>query len=156
MGSKALKEAKNLGLLKLRHTAIYSRARKIRATFSKYIPDVADEIRDYILASDPDLVHDRSGGGRNNSFFYLSTKLQLFVQVTDKAAGFAVVNPSNHAIQIEIYCDNDEIIRGIAKAVNDVYADEGGMLAHMEWNKIEKKFKVKADDCIATWNSLLS
>ncbi len=153
MGSKIRKEAENIGLTKQRLTQIYARARRIRMTFTKYIPDTTDAIRDYVNLIDPTFKQDRSGGGRNNSFYYMSTTANIFVEVFDKAAGFAVTNPDNHAMQINIYSNNDEHIRGIAKAVNGIFED--GMLAHLDWKKIEGKFKVKPEDGIAIWNTLL-
>lgn len=153
MGKKVPKRAEELGLTKLRMTILYARPRKIRTTFSKYVPDTADAIRDYVSPLDPSLVQGRSGGGRNNTYYYLAPEVNLYVEVADKAAGFVVVNPANHAIQISIFCDNDEHVRGIANAVNQRFAD--GILAHMDWKKIEKKFKVKREDCIAAWKALL-
>ncbi|MHA1279116.1 MAG: hypothetical protein ACTSQI_21115 [Candidatus Helarchaeota archaeon] len=153
MGKKVLKLAKQLGLLGLPLYVLYGRAKKIRMTFSKYVPDVADAIRDFLTLKDENLIQGRSGGGRNNSFYYLSEALQLFVQVVDKASGFVVVNPSNHAIQFNIYTKDEELVRGIAQTINQIWED--GILAHMEWKKIEKKFKVNAEDGIAQWNKWL-
>ena len=153
MGSKVQKQAIQLGLNKQRLTALYGRPRKFRMTFSKYVPDVADTIRDYITLRDPSLIQDKSGGGRNNSYYYLSQQAQIYVELFDKTAGFAVVDPSNHALQINIYCNDEELIRGIAQAINNLYED--GILAHIEWKKIEGKYKIKADDCIAEWNKWL-
>ncbi|MHA1649668.1 MAG: hypothetical protein ACTSYB_05705 [Candidatus Helarchaeota archaeon] len=156
MGKKVRKQAQKLGFTNLPVTELYARARKIKTTFSKYVPDVARVIYDYIMLQDPSMLHDRSGGGRNNSYYYLSEKLQLYVEVFDKAAGFVVANPSNHAIQIKIYTKDEDLVRTIANAVNSIYVDADGMLAHMDWRKIEKKFKVKRDDCIATWKKFLN
>jgi hypothetical protein len=153
MVNKLRKEADNIGLTKQRLTQIYARARHIRMTFTKYIPDTTDAIRDYVNLLDSTFKQDRSGGGRNNSFYYLSTVANIYVEVFDKAAGFAVTNPDNHAMQINIYSNNDEHVRGMAKAVNGIFED--GMLAHLDWKKIEGKFKIKSEDCIKVWNALL-
>ena len=153
MGKKVRKQAEELGLTKLRTTMLYARPRKTKMTFSKYVPDIAHAIRDYIKLLDPSFVQASSGGGRNNTYYYLAPQANLYVEIVDKAVGFVVINPVNHAIQISIFSDNDEHIRGIAKAVNQRFAD--GILAHMDWKKIEKKFKVKREDCIAAWKALL-
>lgn len=139
MGKKVRKQAEELGLTKLRRTILYARPRKTRMIFSKRVPDTADAIRDYINLLDPSFVQGSSGGGRNNTFYYLAPQANLYVEVADTAAGFVVHNPKNHAIQISIFSDNDEHIRGIANAVNQRFAD--GILAHMDWKKIEKKIQ---------------
>ncbi|HUX98500.1 MAG TPA: hypothetical protein VMV49_02985 [Candidatus Deferrimicrobium sp.] len=153
MGKKIPKQAEELGITKQRLTILYARAKKIRMTFTKYVPDTADAIRDYITLQDPTMIQDRTGGGRNNTWYYLAPQAQIYVEYFDKAAGFQIVNPSNHAVQINIFTDNLEHVRGIANAVNNCWED--GILAHMEWKKIEGKYKIKADDCIAAWKQWL-
>lgn len=139
MGKKVRKRAGELGLTKLRMTILYARPRKMRMIFSKYVPDTADAIRDYVSTLDPSFVQSSSGGGRNNTYYYLAPQANLYVEVADKATGFALPNPANHAIQINIFSDNDEHIREIADAVNQQFAD--GILAHMDWKKTEKNSK---------------
>jgi hypothetical protein len=152
MGSKAKKQAEKMGLTKQRLTILYGRPKKFRMTFSKNVPDVADAIRDFINFRDPNLIHDRSGGFRSISFYYVSG--QLYVEVLDKISGALAVNPGNHVIQVNIFCEDDEIIRGIANAINQIWDD--GILAHIDWKKVEGKFKVKQEDCIAAWKQWLS
>jgi hypothetical protein len=156
MGKKLRKQAEAEGLKKQQLTVLYARARKFRSTFSKYVPDCADAIRDYLALQDQTLLQEKSGGGRNSTYYYLASQINTYIELIDKAAGFAVVNPSNHAIQINIFTENQEYIRGIANAVNSIWSDVDGILAHMDWKKIEKKFKVSRDDCIAEWNKWLS
>ena len=153
MGKKLRKEADRLGFTKLRKTVLYARAKKFRTTFSKYVPDTADAVRDYLTLHDPTLEQARSGGGRNNTWYFLAPQIQAYVEFVDKAAGFVVLNPSNHAIEISIFCDNEEHIRGLANAVNSVWED--GILAHMDWKKITKKFKVSQDEALAEWKKWL-
>ena len=151
MGKKVRKEAEALGLKKLRHTVLYTRPRGIRATFSKHVVDAADAIRDYIAMNDSTLVWDRSGGGRSNSFYYLSAALNLYVEVIDKAA----FKLANRIIQINIYTENEEHIRGVANAANSIWAGTDGLFANINWKNVEKKFKVTKEDCIAEWNKWL-
>jgi hypothetical protein len=156
MGSKVQKQAQQLGFIKARHITLYARPRKLRMTFSKSVPDVVDAIRDYIALQDSTLTIDKSGGGRNISFYILAPKAQIYVEALIDMKGAIVVkavNTSNMAIQINIYSNNDEYIRGIANAVNILYED--GMLAHLEFNKFEEKFLVKQEDLIAEWEKWL-
>lgn len=157
MGKKRiLEEVRALGLTKQHLTILYARPRKLRRTFAKIVPDIADAVRDHIAFLDSSFIQARSGGVRTNSFYYLAANIKLYVEVFDKAAGFVTHNPANHAIQINIFSDNEQNVRGIANVVNSIWADSDGLLAHMDWKRIEKKFKVKREDCIAAWKALLN
>ncbi len=147
-------QANNLGLTKLRMTLLYARPKKLRMLFSKYKPDTADVIEDYMKLIDPSFVEGSSGGMRNITYYCLAPQEKFYVEIVDKAAGFMIVNPANHSIQISIFSDNDEHIRGIANTVNQLWED--GILPHMVWKKIEKKYKIKREDAIATWNRFLT
>jgi len=155
MGSKVQKHATLLGLTKSRLTTLYAQAKKFRMTLNKWVPDLADIIRDYINFQDPSFIQDRSGGGRNNSYYYLSQKAQIYVEVFDKSSFGGGNMVQNRVIQINIYCDNEEDIRGIAQSVTRG-EDRIKFLAHIDWKKIEGKFKVKTDDCLAEWKKWLS
>jgi hypothetical protein len=153
MGSKVQKQAIQLGFNKFRLVQLYGRPRRIRRTFSKAIPDIVDAIRDNIAMQDAAVTIDKSGGGRNFSFYLLSQKAQIYTEVIIKMAGFAAVDPSNYAMQINIYTNNDQIVRGIANVINTLYED--GMLAHLEFDKFEKKYQVKQEAVIAEWKKWL-
>ncbi len=153
MGSKVQKQAQQLGFDKSRHIVLYARPRKLRMTFSKSVPDVVDAIRDYIATQDAAVIIDKSGGGRNFSFYLLAQKAQLYAEIFIKMAGLMAVDPSNMALQINIYSNNDQHVHGIAQAVNVLYED--GMLAHLEFNKFEKKYPIKQETIIAEWKNWL-
>jgi hypothetical protein len=151
--SKGIIQAELMGITQLPLTTLYAMPKAFRVTFTRAIPDVADVIRDYINLIDPSLFQDKSGGGRNNSYYFLSTQIPLYVIIHEKTAGFGTQSPSNHALQIKIYTNDQGHIRGIAQAVNNLYAD--GILTHIEWKKVENKYNVKKDDCIAEWKKWL-
>jgi len=153
MGSKVQKQAQQLGLNKARQIVLYARPRKLRMTFSKSVPDVVDAIRDYIAMQDATLTLDKSGGGRNFSYYILAPKAQIYIEAITKMAGLMAVDTSNMAMQLNIYSNNDQHVRGIANAVNVLYED--GMLAHLEFNKFEKKYSVKQEAIIAEWRKWL-
>lgn len=155
MGSKVRKLAEQMNLPKQRLTTLFARPRKFRMTFSKSVPDLVDAIRDYVAMQDSTMQIDKSGGGRNFSFYIIGTEKRIYVEALIKMMGFVAMNPSNMGIQINIYTDNEEYIRGIANAINSCWADQGGLQAHMEWDKIAKKFGVNPDDAIAAWKQLL-
>jgi len=117
------------------------------------IPDIAEAIRDYVALQDATVVMDHSGGGRSWSFYLLAQNAQLYAEIFIKMAGLAATNMSNLVVQINIYCNNDEYIRGIANAVNSLYED--GILAHLEFTKFEKTYKAKKDVIIAEWKNWL-
>ncbi len=153
MGSKVQKQAIQLGLTQLRLTTLYAHARTSRLTYSKSVPDTADIIRDIIKFQDPNFVQDRTGSVKDEVYYYLSQQAQIYVEVFHKVDGFNFRTPTNHLNKANIYCNNEEMIRAIAHAINNVFED--GMLAHMDWPKFEKKYKVQAEDCIAEWKKWL-
>jgi hypothetical protein len=79
MGSKIQKQAQQLGLINARHITLYARPNKLRMTFSKSVPDVVDAIRDYIALQDSTVTVDKSGGGRNFSYYILAPKAQIYL-----------------------------------------------------------------------------
>jgi hypothetical protein len=157
MGSQVQKQAAIWGLTKLRLTTLYAQPRRFRLTLMKMVPDLADIIRDYINFRDPSLTQDRSGGGRNDSYYFLSQKAQIYVELFNKLAPFLAKGstPQDYVICIKIYCENEEDIRGIAQAVTRG-EDRVKFLAHIDWKKIEGKFRVKTDDCLAEWKNWLA
>ncbi len=156
MGEKVRKRAERLGLIKLRPTILYGRPKKIRRMASKGKPDIADAIRDYMRLLDPNSVEDSSMRMKSMSVTYYSIAPQanLYVEVLLKIAGLSIkVKPVNWALQISIFSDNNEHIRGIANAVNQIWEDK--ILAHIDWKIVEKKYNVKRKDCIAAWNAII-
>ena len=153
MGSRIQNDAQQLGFTKARHIILYAHPRRLRRTAMTSIPDIAEAIRDYVALQDATVVMDHSGGGRSWSFYLLAQNAQLYAEIFIKMAGLAATNMSNLVVQINIYCNNDEYIRGIANAVNSLYED--GILAHLEFTKFEKTYKAKKDVIIAEWKNWL-
>jgi hypothetical protein len=156
MGSKIQKQAQQLGLMNARHITLYAIPRKLRMGFGKSTPDVIDAIRDYLALQDATVILDKFGGGQIINWDILAPKAQTYVEaIIDQKGAIVVkaVNPSNMAVQINIYANNDQVVRGIAKAVNVLFED--GMLAHLEFKKFEEKFQVKQEAVIAEWKKWL-
>ncbi|NVM52257.1 MAG: hypothetical protein HWN66_01050 [Candidatus Helarchaeota archaeon] len=172
MGKKKIqKKAEELGLNKLPLTVLYARPKRIGNSGtiiehlsglvpgllipSKRIADTSVIMFNYFHSDvkDPSFDYDKDEGARTKKYFYLAPESNLYVEVIDNVQGFLIDLASNHVIQINIYSDNEEYKKAIANVINDTYKD--GILAHIKWKKIEKKYKVKQEDCIATWNRLL-
>ncbi len=153
MGSKALKQAKTLGYLKLPLVILYGRPNHVKETLGGFKSDITSIIRDYLFLKDPQVLLGGSGGVRNHSEYFLSEALKLFVQVTEKMAGMGIYQATNHVIKMEFYTENTKIIREITDLINKNW--ENGILANLIWKKIEKKFGVKEADCVAEWNKWL-
>lgn len=153
MGSKVQKQAIQLGLTKLRQTTLYAHSNTGRLTYSKKVPDTADIVRDLINLQDTTFIQDRTGSQKDEVYYYLSQKAQIYVEVFHKVAGFNFRPPTNHVNKVNIYCNNEDMIRGIARAINNVFED--GMLAHLDWKKFEEQYKVKAEDITAEWKKWL-
>ena len=153
MGSKVQNDAQQLGFTKARHIVLYAHPKSLRRTAMKAVPDTADAIRDYMQLQDKTVVMDHSGGGRSWSFYLLAQNVQAYLEIFIKMAGLTATNMSNLVVQINIYSNNDTIVRGIANAVNIMY--ENGVLAHLEFAKFEKVYAAKKDVIIAEWKKWL-
>ncbi len=153
MGKGARKKAISLGFTNFRETILFCRPKKIRMMFSKYMPDTADAVKEYLKQIDPTTEVTSSGGGRNNTFYMLAPQAQLYVELADKMAGMAVPNSNNHVIKMNIFCNNDEYIHAIANTA--YYRWDDGLLNHIDLKKIEKKYKVKSEDVLAAWKAII-
>ena len=147
------KDAMRLGLTKLPKSTFFGRPKKIKMKFSKYKPDTAYVIENWMTSVDPSLAMKESAGARSSRFYYMSTQLGVYVEVYNKMAGMAAFNPDNYVSQIDIYTNNEDHVRAIVKGFNSLWDD--GIVANIDYKKIEKKFKVKEEDVINQWNAFL-
>ncbi len=154
MGKYLCKKAEELGITQFPVTVLYARPRTLRQIFSTVVSDTADTIRDYIKVIDPSFIQGRAGGTRNTSHYYLAPRALLYVEFVDKTAGVVAINPGNHVNKISIFSKFKAHVINIAVRLDAIFP--GGMLAHMDWDKIETKFLVQKNDCITTWNALLN
>ena len=154
MVHKIRKQADRQGITNIKNVILYGRPKKMKMMFSKSKPDVVSLIADYMNLNDPGFAQGSSGGGRNNTFYLIAPQLNLYAEVSDKTAGFAAVDPSNHVIKLEIFSESEEHVRTIAQRINQQWED--GIMPHMEWNKLASKFKVHRDDIVAAWDYYLS
>ncbi len=153
MGKKLQKEAVKLGLTSQPKYTFFARPRKMKMKFSKYKPDIAYKIENFMKSIDPSIMSAESGGGRNNTFYFLSTQMNMYAKIADKMAGMIVHNPINHTIQIDIYTNNQDYIKGIVRDINNIWDD--GILAHLDTHKLAKKYKVAEEDIINAWKSFI-
>jgi len=154
MGKNAKNEARKLGFHHLPLTTLYGRPKKMKMMFSKYKPDTVKHIGNYLKSIDPSFIEASSGGGRNNTFYLLAEQARLYVELEDKMSGFNAHDTSNHVERIKIYSEKPGHVREIAKIINQIWDD--GIFPHMEWEKLEKKYKVSREEIMAKWNELLS
>ncbi len=153
MGKGLQNEAKQLGLTNQPKYTFFGRPRKLKMKFSKYKPDLAYTVENWMKQIDPTTKVDESGGGRNNTFYFMSPQIKVYVEIADKMAGMIVPNPGNHAIQIDIYTNNEDFVRTIVKNISALWED--GIVPHLDIGKLEKKYKVKGEDIINAWNAFL-
>ncbi len=148
-------QAEELGFTKFHMATLYARPNIInirQRVLTRYVPDVIGIVRNYLLQNDPSVLEEMVGT-RELTAYYLSLKLYLYAEITDKTTFWTIMNPAKHALQINIFCNDEFHVRGIANAVNKIFYD--GMLIHMDWKFVEKKWQVKREDCIASWKKFL-
>jgi len=152
MGNPIRAQAEELGLTNLPQTVLYGQPSSVRQTFSRCVPNIDRAIQDYISSVDPSFVKGRTGGVKAHTYSIFSPKERIYIEDTDFYVGWAH-QAKNHVLKITIYTDSDEKRRKIAQVINNVFFN--GMLANIDWKKIEKKFKVKREECIAMWELVL-
>ncbi len=152
MVEKIRQQADELGITQLRKTVLYGHPSKTRRTFSRVVPNFDNEMRDYLSQFDPTVIDGRAGGARAHTYYLLAPQLKVYIEDTTHLTGWAD-KALSHALRITIYGDTDEHIRGIANLLNQLW--DGKILDNIIWKKIEKVYKVKNEDCIATWKALL-
>ena len=101
-----------------------------------------------------------SGSGRKITFYVLSPQAGIFIEVDDQIAGMIDI-PENHVYKMDIYTQNGDIytqngdlVKQLVQIVNEQWDD--GILAHLDFGKIEKKFKVSAEEVTKVWSQYLS
>ena len=157
MGKDAKKEAKKTGYFDLPLTVLHTRIKEFaRLTFARYVPDVADAVRDLFTEQDPDIFSSASGSSRNSTFYHLSHTLRTYVEIHSICAAIYEGNMKNWVVEMKIYSENEDVIRKIVRTIDNMF--EGGMIKNIDndiWKKFKKKFKANQEDIIAEWNKWL-
>ena len=94
-----------------------------------------------------------TGSGRKITFYVLSPQAGIFIELYDQIAGMIDI-PANHIYKMDIYTQNVDLVRQIVKLVNEQWED--GIIAQLDFGKIEKKFKVSAEEVTNGWKQFLS
>jgi hypothetical protein len=167
MGKKLQKKAKALGLTNLPGIFLYARPTKIFrgktgmdqllsgfVSSSTFTPNIALILLEYCEQKfeGSSFKFGHAGSGGKKMFFYLAPESNFYMELTDRSS-FVQFKAKNHISQIIIYTDNQELVRDIALRINQLF-DEG-VINELDWEKAEKKFKVKREDCITTWKAVL-
>jgi hypothetical protein len=157
MGNLADK-ADKLGLLKLDKTVLYAGASFVYndwkwGIFTTKMPNTGEAIRSYLAHAGGNVSNEISRPDRNKTLRFLAPKIETYVEADSKVHGFWAIKPSNYGLRINIFCNNDEHIRGIAKAVDSIF--DKGVIKGVKWETIEKLFKVDREDCIKAWEKVL-
>jgi len=156
-----IKEAETLGFKNLQKYTFFGQ-RKGGAilktdtkshTFGHNVPRFIIRIVEWLNSIDPSTQESETGGGRNITFYLLSPQAGLYIEVDDKIAG-ALDIPSNHVYKMDIYGQNEDLVRQTVKILNDQWKE--GIIAHLDLKKIEKKFKISSDEIINSWNQFLT
>ncbi|MFX1427369.1 MAG: hypothetical protein ACFFBE_13015 [Promethearchaeota archaeon] len=155
MGKNVQREAMQLGLTKLPKYTFYTQPRKVKAKYSKVKPDIAYTVENWMTNIDPSIKMSESGG-RKSGYYYLAPGINTYVEVQSKMfakSRFTMYNADKQVTKFDIYTDNEDHVRTLAKDINAIWDD--GMVPHLNYEKLEKKFKVGKEDIISTWNSFL-
>jgi len=157
MGKGTKKEAMQLGLMNLPKYTLYAQPRKVKAKASKIKPDIAYVVENWMTSIDPSTKMGESGGGRSSGYYYIAPGINIYVEVANKISGAITIvgahNEENHVTKIDIYTNNEDHVRAIAKDINALWDDE--MIPHLNFQKLEKKFKVGKEEVINQWNAFL-
>ncbi len=155
MGKKVQKEAMQLGLTNLPKYTFYTQPRKVKAKASKVKPDIAYVVENWMTSIDPSTKTDESGG-RTSDYYYLAPGINIYVEVESKMfakSRFTMYNADKQVTKFDIYTNNEDYVRTLAKGINEIWDD--GMIPHLNFEKLEKKFKVGKEDIVSPWNTFL-
>ena len=154
MSWEAKSQAKKLGFIDLPRYTFYAQPKKFKVMFSKFKPDIAYIVEDWMKNLDSTTIASESAlGARSSGYYYLAPQIKVYVEILDQISGYFAHTEDNHVNKIDIYTDNQDYVKAIVKDINDIWDD--GILSHLNIKKIEKKFKVKGEDIINAWNSFL-
>ncbi len=155
MGKGVKKEAIQLGLTNLPKYTFYCQPKKVKGKGSKVKPDIAYVVENWMPSIDPSTKMSESGG-RTSEYFYLAPGINTYVEVTSRIfakSSFTMYNADKQVTKIDIYTNDEEHVRAIAKDTNAIWDD--GMIPHLNFVKLEKKFKVGKEEVINQWNAFL-
>jgi len=168
MGKEVQKKAQKLGLTNLPKFTFYGRPKKLKMKFSKIEPDIAYTVENCMKNVDPSFEMEESSklsnirsnfsyniglGKVGNSYYYIAPQKSVYVEIYNQLAGFAGWVPDNYVCQIDIYTNDEDHVRAITKDINALWDD--GIIPHLDFKKLEKKYKVKREDVINAWNAFL-
>jgi hypothetical protein len=155
MGKNVKKEAMKSGLTNLPKYTFYAQPKKVKAKASKVKPDIAYVVENWMTNIDPSTKTSESGG-RTSGYYYLAPGLNIYVEVESKMfakSRFTMYNADKQVTKFDIYTNNEDYVRALAKGMNNIWDD--GMTAHLNFEKLQKKFKVGKEDIMSTWNTFL-
>ncbi|MFX1363947.1 MAG: hypothetical protein ACFFCE_13790 [Promethearchaeota archaeon] len=155
MGKKVQKEAMQLGLTNLPKYTFYTQPKKVKAKASKVKPDIAYSIENWMTSIDPSIKMSETGG-RTSGYYYLSPGANIYIEVMSKMfakSRFTMYNADKQVTKFDIYTNNEDYVRTIAKDINSIWDD--GMIPHLNYEKLQKKFKVGKEEIMTSWNTYL-
>lgn len=155
MGKGVKKEAIQLGLTNLPKYTFYCQPKKVKAKASKVKPDIAYVVENWMPSIDPSTKMSESGG-RTSEYFYLAPGINTYVVVTSRMfakSRFTMYKADKQVTKFDIYTNNEEHVRAIVGNMNAIWDD--GMIPHLNFEKLEKKFKVGKEEVINQWNAFL-
>ena len=133
MVKKVQKEALQLGLTNLPKYTFYTQPRKVKAKASKVKPDIAYAVENWMTSIDPSTKMGESGG-RTSDYYYLAPGLKVYVEVKSRMfakSRFTMYNADKQVAKFDIYTNNEDQVRTIAKEINGIWDD--GMVPHLNY-----------------------
>ena len=144
-----------LGLTNLPKYTFYTQPRKVKAKASKVKPDIAYVVEEWMTKIDPSTKMSESGG-RTSDYFYLAPGINTYVEVKSRMfakSRFTMYNADKQVTKFDIYSNDEDHVRALANGINAIWDD--GMILHLNFEKLEKKFKVGKEDIMSSWNTFL-
>jgi len=102
---------------------------------------------------DPTTAMSESGGARTSGYYSLAPQFNVYVEIIDKISGYLAWSEDNHVNKIDIYTNNEDYVKELVKIINNIW--DGGIVAHLNLKKLEKKYKVRGEDIVNAWNTFL-
>jgi hypothetical protein len=164
------KEAMELGLMNLPKYTFYCQPKKVKKqsligvirqkSYFGVKPDIAYVVENWMTNIDPSTKMGTGPpvrGSFSAIFYYLGFGINTFVEITSivfaKSYSSKTYNANKQVVKFDIYTNNEEYVRAIAKEINAIWND--GMISHLNFKKLVDEFGVGKEDAMSTWNSYI-
>ncbi|MFX0100766.1 MAG: hypothetical protein ACFFCS_14415 [Candidatus Hodarchaeota archaeon] len=148
-------EAEKLGLTDLPTTVLYLSSKAPKRGYSFPLFDFISRFMKSEL-KDAETKDEKAHKGLARIFFGYAPNARMCIEIRDfPTSGMGSL--IYHGSEVKVYCDDENKVRQLAKVLIGIAENSANeeMFGSKNWAKIEKKFKMSAEENKANWEKLL-